>query len=295
MRLTDAATGQARGALRALALAAWFGVAALAVVLIAVVAPLTRDRGTRLRLALFHHWSRGAARIVGLRIERTGAPPDGPFFLVANHLSYLDVVVLGASLRATFVAKADVAGWPLVGWLCGSVGTVFIDRTRKRDLLRVLPILEERLRAGGGVVVFPEGTTSDGSGVLEFRSPLFAAAVRSGLPAHVATLTYETPRHAPHPSQAVCWWGDMEFLPHLLGLLRLENSTARLAFARHPMPETERKRLARSTQSEIVRRFVPVRRGEQECLPVPRELVAPTPLPCPQPPTSTSFARGSSC
>lgn len=279
------AASRARGAVRALLLVAWFCVAAIAVPLIELAARATRDHGARIRLALFHHWSRGAARIIGLRIERTGTPPDGPFFLVANHLSYLDVVVLGASLRATFVAKADVAGWPLIGWLCGSVGTVFIDRTRRRDLLRVLPILQQRLRAGGGVVVFPEGTTGDGSSVLPFRAPLFAAAVRTGLPAHVATLTYETPAGAPHPSEVVCWWGDMTFLPHLLRLLQLEHSRARVAFARHPMPDTERKRLARATQAEIARRFVPVRRGEEEC---------PT-VPCPQPQTSTSFAREPSC
>lgn len=286
MRVTSATlAGHARGALRAVVLALWFGVAAVAVAPIELVSPFTRDRGTRLRLALFHHWSRGAARIVGLRIERTGEPPVGPYFLVANHLSYLDVIVLGATLRATFVAKADVARWPLVGWLCAAVGTVFIDRTRKRDLVRVLPILEQRLRAGGGVVVFPEGTTSAGCGVLPFRSPLFAAAVRSGVAAHLATLTYETRAGAPHPSDAVCWWGAMEFLPHLLGLLRLADSTARVAFVRHPIAETERKRLARSTQSEIARRFVPVRRGEEQCQPVP----------CPQPPTCTSFARESTC
>ena len=274
-----------RGPVRTLLLAAWFGAAAIAVVVVAVVAPLLRDRGTRLRAALFRRWCRGAARIVGLRIDVAGVPPLGPFFLVANHLSYLDVIVLGATVRATFVAKADVAAWPLIGWLGRAVDTTFIDRTRKRDLLRVLPLLEERLRAGGGVVVFPEGTTCDGSRVLPFRSPLFAAAVRSGAPAYVATLTYETPHDAPHPSDAVCWWGDAEFLPHLLGLLRLEESTARVTFGRHPIADTERKRLARTTRSEIAGRFVPVRRGERECPPVT----------CPQPRTSTSFARGSSC
>ena len=274
-----------RGPVRTLLLAAWFGAAAIAVVVVAVVAPLLRDRGTRLRAALFRRWCRGAARIVGLRIDVAGVPPSGPFFLVANHLSYLDVIVLGATVRATFVAKADVAAWPLIGWLGRAVDTTFIDRTRKRDLLRVLPLLEERLRAGGGVVVFPEGTTCDGSRVLPFRSPLFAAAVRAGLPAHAATLTYETPAHERHPSDAVCWWGDMDFLPHLRGLLRLQRCTARLAFVRHPIDDTDRKQLARATHAVIARRFVPVSRGEEECLPVP----------APQPRTSTSFVREPIC
>lgn len=275
-----------RGSVRAVVLAAWVlvvGAALAAGALIGVVA--SRARGVRLQAKIFRLWARGTARIAGLQIEVDGAPPAGPFFLVANHLSYLDVVVLAAHVDATFVAKADVAGWPLVGRLCRAVGTVFLDRTRKRDLLRVLPIVERRLAAGSGVVVFAEGTTSDGSGVLEFRSSLFAAAVRSGLPVHVATLTYATPPAAPHPARAVCWWGDMDFVPHLLALLRLPGCAARLGFARHPIADTDRKRLARRAQAEVARRFVPVRRGEIACQPAP----------CPPTPTSTRFAREPIC
>lgn len=285
------AIARMRGIVRALLLGAWFGAAAIGVCAIETMALLARERAAGLRTALFHRWSRGAARIVGLRIDVTGAPPAGPFFLVANHLSYLDVIVLGATLRATFVAKADVAAWPLIGWLCAAVGTVFLDRTRKRDLLRVLPLLERRLGDGGGVVVFPEGTTSDGSGVLPFRSPLFAAAVRGGLPVHLAMLTYETPAAAEHPARAACWWGDMEFLPHLGALLRLPRCTARLTLVRHPIADSDRKRLARTARDTISSRFVPVRHerpslgGEEACRPVPY----------PQPPTSTSFAREPIC
>lgn len=278
-------TGRLRGAVRALLLASWFGAAAFAVAVITLASPLTRDRGARLRAAAFRAWSRVATRIVGLRIEATGPAPRGSFFLVANHLSYLDVIVLGATVRATFVAKAEVAAWPLIGRLCRALGTVFLDRTRKRDLLRVLPILDQRLRAGHGVVIFPEGTTGDGSRVLPFRSPLFAAATRAGLPAHVATLTYETPAGAAHPSEAICWWGDMAFVPHLLAFLRLPRSTARLAFERHPITDRDRKRLAIAAHAGIARRFVPVRRGEEECLPVPSPL----------PRTSTSFVREPIC
>ena len=269
-----------RGIVRAVALALWIaatGLALLAGELLGVAAPARR---ARVQAAVFRTWARGAARIVGLRIARGGVPPRGPFFLVANHLSYLDVVVLAATLDATFVAKADVAAWPVVGRLCRAVDTVFLDRTRKRDLLRVLPLLEERLRAGRGVVVFPEGTTSDGSGVLAFRSPLFAAAVRAGLPVHVATLTYATPAGAPHPSHAVCWWGDMPFAGHLLALLRLPHCSARVELVATPIHAGERKLLARHARAAIVRRFVPVTRGETTCLPV-----------APPTPTSTSFAR----
>jgi 1-acyl-sn-glycerol-3-phosphate acyltransferase len=274
-----------RAARRALLLAAWTALAGLALACAAALRALSTGAAARATAAAFRLWARGTARIVGLRIERHGSAPRGPFFLVANHLSYLDVVVLAASLDASFVAKSDVAGWPVIGRLGRAVGTIFVDRTRKRDLLRVLPLLERRLRAGGGVVLFPEGTTSDGSRVLRFRSPLFAAAVRTGLPAHVGTLTYATPAGAPHPSHAICWWGDMELLPHLRALLRLPYCTARVELVATPIQAPDRKRLARSARAAITQRFVPVTRGERRCLTVP----------CPPRPTSACFAKAPSC
>jgi 1-acyl-sn-glycerol-3-phosphate acyltransferase len=274
-----------RSTVRGVALALWTALTGLALLLATLLGRLSRPAGARLAAGAFRTWARGTARIVGLKIVRSGTPPRPPFFLVANHLGYLDVVVLAATLDATFVAKSDVAAWPLVGRLCAAVGTVFVDRSRKRDLLRVLPLLDARLCAGDGVVVFPEGTTGDGSAVLPFRSPLFAAAARRGLPVHLATLGYATPAGAPHPARAVCWWGDMEFVPHLRALLALPSCTARVHFAAAAVPAGARKPVARAAQRAIARRFVPVHQGESPCNPVP----------VPPMPTSASSARASIC
>lgn len=273
----------ARSIVRGVLLASWTGLTGLALLVAALLRHASRTAGERLAAHAFRIWARGTARIVGLTIDTRGTPPRRPFFLAANHLSYLDVVVLASTLDATFVAKSDVATWPLVGRLCAAVGTVFLDRTRKRDLLRVLPLLDARLGAGDGVVVFPEGTTSDGSVVLPFRSPLFAAADRRDLPVHLAMLSYATPDGAPHPTQAVCWWGDMAFLPHLRALLALPSCTARVEFVTTTIPAGDRKLMAHAAQQALARRFVPVHQGESPCIPVP---VPPTP-------TSASFARAS--
>lgn len=272
-----------RGTLRGGALALWTALVGVALLFAALLRHVFRAAGARLVTRVFRTWARGTARIVGLTIVRDGRAPRPPFLLAANHLSYLDVVVLAATLDATFVAKSEVATWPLVGRLCAAAGTVFLDRTRKRDLLRVLPLLDERLCAGGGLVVFPEGTTSNGSSVLPFRSPLFAAATRRDLPVRLATLTYVTPAGAPHPAQAVCWWGDMSFLPHLRALLALPSCTARVDFALPAVAAGDRKQMARAAQRALACRFVPVHQGESPCSPVP---VPPTP-------TSASFARAS--
>jgi 1-acyl-sn-glycerol-3-phosphate acyltransferase len=254
---------------RGVALAVWTFLTAVALLVATVLRLVWGDAGAWLASRAFRVWGRGAARIVGLTIDRRGRSPEPPFFLVANHLSYLDVVVLAATLDATFVAKSEVARWPLIGLLCRATGTVFLDRTRKRDLPRVVSLLEGTLREGGGVVVFPEGTTSDGSAVLPFHSSLFAAPERSGVHVDVATLSYATPPGSPHPSRAVCWWGDMDFVPHLRALLRLPSCSARVEFVAVTVPTGDRKQMARAARRLVARRFAPVRQGENPCLPVP--------------------------
>jgi 1-acyl-sn-glycerol-3-phosphate acyltransferase len=246
-----------RALARAVALGCWTALAGAQLALVA--------RDPRAQARLLQRWARGVARVIGLRIAVAGEVPSGTFLLVANHLSYLDVVVLGALLEGTFVAKADVAAWPVAGPLCRAAGTLFVDRARKRDLLRVLPLVEQELRAGRSVVLFPEGTTSDGTRVLRFRSPLFEAAVRARTPARVASLTYALPEGGPHPSETVCWWGDMPFGPHLVALLRQPRIAAHVAFHPAPLVGDDRKLLARRARAAARRAFRPVTRGELPC------------------------------
>lgn len=251
-----------RALARALALAGWTA-------MVFLVLPLVGRAASVLRV-----WSRGAARIVGLRVVVEGAPPPGPFLLAANHLSYLDVVVLGSLLDAVFVAKADVAAWPVIGALCRRARTAFVDRERRRDLVRVLPLLAERLRAGTSVVLFPEGTTTDGSRVLPFKSPLFEAAVRGGRPVCVASLGYATGDGGTDPARAICWWGEMTFASHLFALLRLARCTAHVVFGDAPVAGRDRKELARGARAAVLRTFRPVTRGEPPMSSRPRPSIA---------------------
>ena len=204
-------------------------------------APATRRR---FRTRYFRLWAGLLADVLRLKLQVSGKMPRPPFLLVANHLSYVDVLVLGSVLPAVFVAKAEVRRWPLLGPLCAAVGTLFLDRRRPRDLPRVLRDVETALDAGLGVIAFPEGTSSAGTTVLPFRSPLLAVAARRGLPVHYAALGYTTPPGSPPADRAVCWWGEMSLLPHLLGLLSLPAVTADLRFGPEPRVGGDRKQLA---------------------------------------------------
>lgn len=195
------------------------------------------------------------SRIMGMRVVVTGKPPAAPFVLVSNHLSYVDVILIGSQVRCVFISKAEVEGWPLIGPLVRSVGTLFVDRGAKRDLPLVVRRMEDVLKSGRGVVFFPEGTTSRGANVAPFRPSLLEPAIRSGRPVHYASVTYRSAQRCPPAQRSVCWWGDMKFTPHALQLLAMPGFDARLTFGTEPIQENDRKVLATRLHRAIEQQF----------------------------------------
>jgi 1-acyl-sn-glycerol-3-phosphate acyltransferase len=187
-----------------------------------------------------------------------GRPPEPPFFLVSNHLGYVDVVVLGAQFPCVFVAKADVAHWPVFGALCRVADTIFIDRTSKRDIPRVIARIRQVLASGRGVVVFPEGSSTNGAEVLRFRPSLLETAAIAGIPVSYASLSYSTPPGAPPAHRAVCWWDEQTFASHFLGLLGLPEIRASVTFGGETIQERDRKILAERLQYAVRAQFRPV-------------------------------------
>jgi 1-acyl-sn-glycerol-3-phosphate acyltransferase len=110
--------------------------------------------------------------------------------VVANHVSWLDIIAINAVLPAHFVAKSEIRAWPVIGWLSVRVGTLYIERARRRDTLRINGRLADAMRNGDPVAVFPEGTTTDGSTVLHFHSSLMQAAVQARAPVHPVAIRY---------------------------------------------------------------------------------------------------------
>lgn len=146
-------------------------------------------------------WSAKLVRVAGLQLMVSGTPRPGATLLLANHVSWLDIAAVHAvAPQARFVSKADVLAWPLLGWLIQGAGTLFIERERKRDALRVLHQVAEALKAGDTVAVFPEGTTGDGANLLPFHANLMQAAISTGTPVQGVALRYSDPAHRFSPA-----------------------------------------------------------------------------------------------
>jgi 1-acyl-sn-glycerol-3-phosphate acyltransferase len=193
----------------------------------------------------------------GVEVETVGTPPDGAFVLVCNHVSYVDIPLLAAHLDATFVAKTELAGWPLLGRAFRIGDTIFIDRARKRDLLQVMERIAASLDRGLGVVIFPEGTSGRGDRILPLKASLLELAVRQGQPVHFATLGYRLPG-GPSADQVVCWWDETPFLTHLLRLLAQPGFTAVVDFGERPIVGEDRKQLAERLHRAMQERFRPM-------------------------------------
>jgi 1-acyl-sn-glycerol-3-phosphate acyltransferase len=143
------------------------------------------------REALVQAWSLKMLALLGIRLELHGKPcAAGPVLLVANHISWLDIVVMHAARYCRFVSKADVKGWPLIGTLARGGGTIYIERGSRRDALRVVHHMAECLKGGDVVAVFPEGTTSDGIQLLPFHGNLIQAALSADAPVQPVALSF---------------------------------------------------------------------------------------------------------
>ena len=247
-----------RALLRLAMIAAVSGGLYLALVAGVFILALRRRNALAWKVRMLGSWARATSRVMGMRIQVEGAPPRSPFLLVANHLSYVDVLLLASRVQGVFVARGDLANWPLLGTLTRSVGTIYLDRASKRDIPRVVGEVKAVLGQGLGVYFFPEGTSSDGAGVLPFKPSLLETAAQLEMPVSFASISYTTPATCLPARLAVCWWGDMTFFAHLWDLLGLPGFAARVAFGEEPLLAPDRKQLAATLREAVQRRLEPV-------------------------------------
>lgn len=205
-------------------------------------------------------WAQSLLTILDLRVDYRNTRPDifgeGKLF-VANHQSYLDTLVIAAHCPVVFVAKREVSRWPLLGWLASLGGTIFIQRDCPHSNVRAFYQVSRALRQGTNVLVFPEGTTNNGTCVLPFHPFFFAAASRAARATQPLALRYLSVDEAPLDNETrdwLCWHGDMDFVGHFWRLLGLRHAAATMALL-EPLPTATARSLASLAQARITEQF----------------------------------------
>jgi len=216
-------------------------------------------RATRIPLA-FHRMVR---RLLGIRVILRGAEDaQRPLLMTANHMSWLDITVLGSLAPVAFIAKKDVASWPVFGLFAKLQRSVFVDRERRNETRATAHEIADRMQEGVPLVLFAEGTSGDGNGVLPFRSALIGAAQKAAQDAdgvaHIQPVSLAYVRRGGLPLSRnqraqVAWYGDMPLMPHLYGIVRGIPVDVVVTFGEvvDLRPGDDRKALARALEGEV--------------------------------------------
>jgi 1-acyl-sn-glycerol-3-phosphate acyltransferase len=196
-------------------------------------------------------WLQGAARAIlkvldiGSQVE--GQPPTCGL-VVSNHLSYLDIIIISATMPCFFVAKTEIDGWPFFGRAARSGGTIFLDRSSLASAMTVAEQMTERLQLPIPILLFPEGTSTDGAQVLRFHSRLIDPATTAGAPITAAAIRYVIEGDV--EERELCWYGDEEFMTHMWKVLGVKGFSAQLRFG-EPRIYPHRRVAADRTHAEI--------------------------------------------
>lgn len=209
-------------------------------------------------------WHRAIGWLMGLRVKLIGVPAEkGPVLFVANHISWLDILVLGGRLpRASFVAKSEIAGWGAAGWLASLHRTIFVNRTKRTESATQRDAMLDRLKAGHGLILFPESTSTDGIRMDPFKSSLFSvaekghAATDGHLLVQPVTISYTEINGIPLTralAPVVAWLGDVELIAHVRALLQEGRITVTVEY-HQPLTLADygnRKRLAAAAEADV--------------------------------------------
>jgi 1-acyl-sn-glycerol-3-phosphate acyltransferase len=195
-----------------------------------------------------HGWTPRILRLLSVSLEVRGTPPTTGL-IVSNHLSYLDIFVLSAVTRCSFVAKSEIADWPVFGACARFCGTIFVDRERRGAVAGVAEKMREVLADGVPLVLFPESTSSTGAGVLPFKPALLAPVVELACPVTAVALDYDLPGGS--AADEVCW-GDGPIAPHVVNLFSKPTLRARVCWGAPQSPGEDRKALARELYAQVV-------------------------------------------
>ncbi len=248
------------------ALAVTLAVAAPAILALLLTAGLPPRFQTRLKGLIFQTWGRALCRAMRIKVRIHGTLPAEAerLFLVANHCSYLDIAVLASVLTLSFVSKHDVARWPGIGLLARMIGTIFVNRAKPLSSRALVDSVVRSLERGARVLVFPEGTSTSGQGMLPFKTGLFEAPARAGAVIQPLLIRYSALNRrplTPETRDLICWYDGTAFGEHAWRLLAAGPIEADVFFCRPVPPSASRKSLAASARSSLEEHFRPLIRS----------------------------------
>jgi len=218
--------------------------------------------GDARRLRFRARWSARLLRILGIRLEADLAHAAPGVLLVANHISWLDILVIHAARYCRFVSKSDIRGWPLVGTLATGAGTLYIERSRRKDALRMVGDMAQAMKDGDVLAVFPEGTTSDGLSLLPFHANLIQSAIAAEAPVQPMSLKFVDARTG-ELTLAPCYIGDDTLVGSVWRTLKAPPITAVVCFGE---PQAAEGRDRRQWASDLRAAVIALRdqRGNQD-------------------------------
>jgi 1-acyl-sn-glycerol-3-phosphate acyltransferase len=271
----------ARGVLRLAMGLSWSGLCCLALKAMTAIVGVESPRARRMRHGVARAWLLGVRRILGIRLVVHGTPPPPPFFLVCNHLAWLDVYAFCSVVDVHSIIEEPIRNIPVVGSLVEALEPIFVRRV-KDDTARVKALMVEAIEAGKSLLMAPETpetTIRRGTGVRMFRAGLLDAAVIAKKPVHYMCATYRTPPGWPPPSQVMIFgpnpylrtadgkipesetamYGpERPFLSHVIGMLSLPWQEVEITFGQNPIWNEDRIALANQLHDAVERIFVPI-------------------------------------
>jgi 1-acyl-sn-glycerol-3-phosphate acyltransferase len=216
-----------------------------------LVSPVSKRADHFFRRTAFRACAKGVLAITGIRLTVEGLPPQAPFFLVSNHVSFFDVFIIASELGCVFVSKAELGKWPVFGFIARNMSTILIDRADFRDTHRVNAEITGVMNEGLGVVVFAEGTVSQTGELMPFKPALLQPAIELRMPVLYASIHYATPYRKEAAGESILWRDGVSFIRHFLNIAALPYCEATLVFGEGSVEADDRKQLAVSLHRAV--------------------------------------------
>lgn len=213
---------------------------------------------SRLRGFVYTHWCKTILFGCRARVHVDGSVGEEPCLLVSNHMSSVDIPLLGSQANAVFVAKKEIGSWPVIGWAVTGIGTIYIDRKNRHQVAEINQKTREAFSKGFWITIFPEGGITPADKVYPLKSPLLEPFVPEDIPIRYATIRYETGPGDPPVDEAVAWWG-VGMGEHLRRMFSCRRIDGYIKIREYTGPRADRKELARGLQEAMAADFQPAR------------------------------------